>query len=441
MNILLRVYAFILLLIGVALIGGGGCLLALHGSPYYLLSGLAFCASGFLLWRRRGESIAVYSVLWLATVIWALWEAGIDGWALVPRLLVPTVLGLVFLLPAVRRRLTWNCTVPSWWVLVGACTIAVIAGVLLRRFVPQVIAADPIYRVGTVDVVADPATSSHADAGAEDWPYYGKDPGGTRFSGLTQITPGNVKQLELAWSYRIDSGPGEATPLKIDRMLYFCSNRNGVAALDAESGREIWRFTAHVDPRLYPNGGYLTCRGVSHYRAPARSGACAARIVATTADAKLLALDAQDGKPCIDFGVRGEVSLLGGMGDVKPDEYHVTSPAMIIAGKIVLGGEVWDNQSWGAPSGVIRAFDAVTGQLAWAWDMGHPERTDEPPEGETYTRSTPNSWGAMSADETLGLVFVPTGNVSGADYFGGHRRPFDDRSFVTTLHFRNDNEE
>lgn len=94
---------------------------------------------------------------------------------------------------------------------------------------------------------------------------------------------------------------------------------------------------------------------------------------------------------------------------MTPGYYYVTSAPTIVRGRVVLGGWVVDNQYWGEPSGVVRAFDAVTGKLAWAWDMGRPERHSEPPPGESYTPSTPNSWAPMSADEKLGLVYVPTG--------------------------------
>jgi quinoprotein glucose dehydrogenase len=113
------------------------------------------------------------------------------------------------------------------------------------------------------------------------------------------------------------------------------------------------------------------------------------------------------------------------MGEATPGYYAVSSAPTIVQGKVILGGWVMDNQFWGEPSGVIRAYDAVTGKLAWAWDMGRPDRQGEPSEGETFTRSTPNAWAPMSVDEQLGLVYVPTGNAT-PDYFGADRRPFDD---------------
>jgi quinoprotein glucose dehydrogenase len=110
-----------------------------------------------------------------------------------------------------------------------------------------------------------------------------------------------------------------------------------------------------------------------------------------------------------------------------PGYYYVTSAPTIVRGRVVLGGWVSDAQYWGEPSGVIRAYDAVTGRFAWAFDMGRPERSTEPAAGERYTPSTPNSWAPMSADEGLGLVYAPTGNTTGSDYYGALRRPFDEQ--------------
>ena len=184
----------------------------------------------------------------------------------------------------------------------------------------------------------------------------------------------------------------------------------------------MWRFNAHSDLADVP---HPVCRGVAYYKVAEGAGACAERIITNTVDARLIALDARRGTLCPEFGNNGQVSLLTGMGDVIAGYYYPSSAPTIVRGKIVLGGYVSDDQFWGEPSGVIRAYDAVTGNLAWAWDMGQPDRQAEPPVGQVYTLSTPNSWGPMSADETLGLVYVPTGN-STPDYFGAYRRPFDD---------------
>lgn len=281
---------------------------------------------------------------------------------------------------------------------------------------------DPLYQTGFEKA---PAPGAVDQKGTGDWLNYGNDPGGSRFSDLTQVTPENVAGLKQAWIYQVDpvSSRMEATPLKIDRTLYICNTFNNVIALDAETGKQRWRFDARVDTSTVP---VPACRGVAYFKVAGMTGSCASRIYTNTVDARLIALDAVDGRPCEDFGDHGQVSLLIGMGDVQPGYYYVTSAPTIAQGRIVLGGWVMDGQYWGEPSGVIRAYDAVTGKLAWAWDMGRPDRTGEPPAGESYTRSTPNSWGPMSADDALGLVYVPTGN-STPDAFGALRRPFDEQ--------------
>src|SRR3546814_7784420 len=100
------------------------------------------------------------------------------------------------------------------------------------------------------------------------------------------------------------------------------------------------------------------------------------------------------------------------MGYVEKGYYVGTSPPALVRGKLVLGGWVTDGQHVGEPSGVVRAYDAVTGAFSWAFDAGRPDFHGMPPEGQEFTRGTPNSWAPMSADEKLGLVYVPTGNRS-----------------------------
>jgi quinoprotein glucose dehydrogenase len=126
------------------------------------------------------------------------------------------------------------------------------------------------------------------------------------------------------------------------------------------------------------------------------------------------------GQSCPDFGESGVTSLLEGMGPVTKGYYYVTSAPQVIRGKLVVGGWVTDGQYVGEPPGVVRAYDAVTGSFAWAWDPGRPKVHVQPASGDHYTLGTPNSWAPMSADEELGLLFVPTGNAT-PDYFGAQR--------------------
>lgn len=403
------VYGSILILIGLALAVPGAKLISLGGSAYYVLAGAATIVAGILLLRGRRSGALVYCAMLAGTIIWALWEVGLDGWGLVPRIVAPIVLGV----PLFVAMLLWRFRARTT-ILVCAAVLAMGAGgfaLLLARESAQ-----------------EPGISSYAATFTPgiDWLHYGFDQDGTRHSPAAQITPANVAQLKPAWSTHIDQPMNglqrarfSGTPLKIANMLYMCTGLNDIVALDATSGRISWRYNARTDGASIPSGN---CRGLAYYRAPQSSGLCAASIYTATIDARMIAVDAATGRPCPQFGSDGQISLLKGMGAQRKGYYYVTSPPQVVRGKLVVGGFVTDGQHTGEPSGVIRAFDAVTGRFAWAWDMGKPDFHGEPPEGQTYTLGTPNSWAPMSADEALGMVYVPTGNAT-PDYFGAHRTP------------------
>ncbi len=146
-----------------------------------------------------------------------------------------------------------------------------------------------------------------AQASNSDWPNYGNDEAGTRYAPLDQITPANVAQLTPAWSYRLampsndikNADVGfEVTPLKVDDAVYFCTPYNTLIALDAQTGKERWKF----DPKIKLSGFFRVCRGVAYYRAPQDVRDCPERILTATIDARLIAVDARTGKPCLGFG-------------------------------------------------------------------------------------------------------------------------------------------
>ncbi|HXR89666.1 MAG TPA: pyrroloquinoline quinone-dependent dehydrogenase [Steroidobacteraceae bacterium] len=264
-----------------------------------------------------------------------------------------------------------------------------------------------------------------AHAADGDWLNYGRDAGGTRYAPLTQITPANVGQLKLAWSYRLDPPVEtvahpyvafEGTPLEVADTVYFCTPASSVVALDAETGKPRWKFA----PRLRKWGGFRACRGIAYYEASPQSTSCRERIIAATVDARMYAVDARTGELCEGFGDHGWIDLLTGMGKMTPGVFTPTSAPTIVRGRVVIGGMVIDNGQTNNPSGVVRAYDATNGSLAWAWDLDRPHQHGAPAPGEIYSRNTPNAWGPFSADETLGLLFVPTGN-SNPDYYGAHR--------------------
>ena len=271
-----------------------------------------------------------------------------------------------------------------------------------------------------------PGAAANSTAPASgDWSHYGRSAAGTRYAPFAEINASNVSNLEIAWTYRTGVGGAfKATPLQIGDTLYVCLAGNIITALDADSGKRRWQF----DPQLRDSkvGFTTTCRGVTYYKAPEALEECAERILTATTDARLIAVDAKTGARCSRFGDNGEVSLLTGMGDVKPGFYYVTSPPTMARGVAVLGGWVADNVEVAEPSGVIRGFDAISGELRWAWDLGRTDVLTALPTGGTYTRGTPNAWSVFSADEELGLVYIPTGNAT-PDYYGGHRSPESER--------------
>ncbi|MCC2978034.1 membrane-bound PQQ-dependent dehydrogenase, glucose/quinate/shikimate family [Sphingomonas sp. PL-96] len=430
-----RLYPTILFIVALVLLVGGVQLASVGGSLYYLLAGLATGASGVLIWKGKREGAWLFASFLVATVAWAVWEAGFNGWALVPRLAAPLVLGLWLLLPHFSRRLQSASDRSSRFArwanpagFLAAAVVAVMVGALLHQLRPE--QTDPMFTVASSPSMAGDRTAAAGNAAAgADWTEYGGDAGGRRYSSLAQITPANVSGLEPVWTYHVGAAPKnakaslEVTPLKIGDTVYICSGFNDVIALDAETGKQRWRYNANSKTK----GVYsATCRGVAYYKAPSPVADCPERIITNTIDARLIALDARTGAPCQSFGRNGAVSLLAGMGKVLDGYYYVTSAPAIVRGKVVLGGWVSDGQYWGEPSGVIRGFDAVTGNFAWAFDMGRPDEHGQPGPGEQYTHSTPNAWAPMSVDETLGLVYVPTGNAT-PDQYGAQRRPFDDK--------------
>jgi quinoprotein glucose dehydrogenase len=269
-----------------------------------------------------------------------------------------------------------------------------------------------------------------------DWPAYGRDPGGARFSPLTQITRENVAQLQVAWTYHTGmpelAGMGhrppalEVTPIVIDGTMYVSTPTGIIAALDPTTGTERWRFDAGVNP--HRGYGDFVSRGVSFWRdgrTPA-GGVCARRIFAATIDARLFALDAASGKPCAGFGVNGAVDLRVGL-RIAPFEfqaYEETSPPAVVGDLVIVGSGVADNANPAPASGEVRAFDARTGALKWTFDPIPQDSTDPAYKtwqgGSAKRTGAANVWSVIVADPERDLVFLPTTSPA-PDYYGGLR--------------------
>jgi quinoprotein glucose dehydrogenase len=429
------VFGSLFILFGAVLLPGGVTLVRLGGSSYYVIVGIGLIASGIQLLRQRASGVWLYALVVSGTLIWALAESGLSIWGLLPRLGTFVGLGVAFAAALAWRRpqlagagLRWGRPI------VVAAPVAIALLFMAVAAISNLDAAAPLHAssgtVGTSGLAGDAKAASMSPTDADgDWPSWGNTVGGLRYSPLAQITRENVKRLEVAWVFHTgatvrpsEAGSAhefnfEATPLKVRDKLFLCTPHAETIAIEPETGKEVWRFDPRAKVEADP---MLSCRGVAYYEQPGATGVCAHRILTATLDAKLYALDADTGERCGDFGSNGAVDLAEGMGLVKPGYYYVTSPPTIVHGKAVVGGLVIDNKERGEPSGVVRAFDAVTGKLAWAFDVARPDRTGPPPAGETYTRKTANVWSVMSADEALGLVYLPMGNET-PDFFGGAR--------------------
>ncbi len=412
------VLSMFLVLVGGWMAAGGSWLIGLGGSWYYLPAGILTLSAAFLVWRGQLLGLWLYLALLAGTLAWALIEVGFHFWLLLPRVGLP--LGFAILIVLVLRP---AARVSGKAGSIGRATglIATVAGILLLT----------LFRDPVALRVASPAPASPVAIEAQnasEWRVYGRTLAGTRYVPARAINRDNVHQLEPAWTYRSGDIPAaypeahnaysfQATPLKVGNSLYFCSPRNIVIALEAATGREQWRH----DPEIDATGVYmLACRGVSYHETNEPDALCPRRILVATLDARLIALDAATGERCEGFGEHGEVSLLEGMGEVKPGYYLVTSPPTVIGDVAVLGGFVLDNMSVDEPPGVVRAYDVATGALRWAWDAGRPAEQGPWQPGDAYSRGSPNAWSLFSADAALGLVYVPTGNAT-PDYFGGQR--------------------
>lgn len=412
----------LLAILGVAMMLGGAVLLSDGGSAWYGVAGIVWVICAIGVFRRDHRVIPLYGVSLAATVAWSVWEVGFDGWQLLPRLGLPVLLAVLLVVSTVGLR-GQRCSAWLGWLAVLMVSVAI--GAVLHG--PSSDASDPLLRAG-VSNSYPPANGMTEAAARQDWPAFGNDQGGTRFSPLTQITPDNVQQLQVAWEAETGPmGPGpegglEVVPIMVGDTLYACNDQNRVTALDAETGNERW----HQDISGGTAASGKPCRGVAYYQVPNAEGPCAQRIIAPNQMPGLVALDARTGEFCEHFGDKGFVDLREGIKAYPHGLYYVSSAPQIIRGKVVVGGGIPDGQYWGGPSGVIRAFDAETGQLAWAYDSEQPDREGAPPSGEVYSPSSPNSWAPISADETLGLVYLPMGNAT-PDNFGGLRRPGDDQ--------------
>ncbi|MBL8645412.1 MAG: pyrroloquinoline quinone-dependent dehydrogenase [Rhodospirillaceae bacterium] len=266
-----------------------------------------------------------------------------------------------------------------------------------------------------------------------DWPAFGNDPGGSQYSILDQINTANVRRLKLAWTHRSGdvsargsaTGPTalEAVPIHVNDTLYYCTPFNRVFALDPATGREKWVFDPHIGKEgaaaLNSNPRRAgICRSVAYWQAqaPVAGQACQKRIFKADVFGHVYAIDADTGAPCADFGAAD-----GHPGYVTHADFDsfgtndasrgATSGPIVIGDLVVAAAGARDSIS-DANNGIVRAFDARTGALKWAFDPIPP--------AHAHDTGAANVWSTMSADPERNLVFVPTTSPS-SDYYGANR--------------------
>jgi quinoprotein glucose dehydrogenase len=281
-------------------------------------------------------------------------------------------------------------------------------------------------------IVVPPVADSEGD-----WPSYGRTPYGDRHSPLRQITRENVGKLEVAWRFHTgEAAPEfktraptalEVTPLVFRGTMYLSTPLGRVFALDPTSGVRRWVYDPRVDKSI--NFGDFANRGVALWldTTAAAGSRCSLRVFVATIDTRLIALDAENGTPCSDFGQQGTVQLRNGLRNPPANaaEYEETSPPTVVGGVVVVGSAVADNNRTDAASGEVRGFDARTGSLRWTWDPVPQDSTD--PAWRTWIgpkahrTGGANAWTIFAADPARNLVFVPTSSPS-VDYFGGERK-------------------
>ena len=415
-------------IIGLAIGALGAKLAAVGGTWFFALMGLVMVVSAILIARHRRGGIVLYALAFIVAIVWSISDAGWEFWPLFSRLFAFGV--LAFLCALVWPFMSANQ--PAKKVLPFGLA-AVIAVALLASvggmFKPQTLVS------ATEAVPVIPVTAGEEQ---KNWEHWGNTTHGDRFAALDQINKQNINKLQVAWTARtgdipLSNGSGaedQNTPLQVGDTLFVCTPYSKVLALDVDTGKEKWRYDSKATA---PN--WQRCRGLGYFeetptlsaaQTTTQPAACPRRLFLPTTDARLIAISADNGALCEDFGHHGIVDLSVGMGEIKPGYYQQTSTPLVAGNVVAVGGRVADNFSTGEPPGVVRAYDVRSGKLAWAWDPGNPNLTGLPPEGQTYTRGTPNVWSAMSYDAKLNLIYLPTGNAT-PDFWAGERTALDDK--------------
>ena len=441
--------ALVLLAAGLYFVIGGAMLATRGGSWYFLIAGVVFVAAAVQIARARASGAWLYLLALAGTTVWALFDVGLDFWGLISRLLALVFIGAVvaFTLPLLNRA-EGRASAHRPGIVIGAVLVVLglwgFVGMFQKH--PEVVAATPAAKQVPIAPGAE----------QKDWAHYGNDAGTQRFAALDQVTPDNVKQLEVAWTFQHGDVPqstgagseDQLTPMQIGEKLFICTPHNNVIALDVDSGKQLWRrdFNASV------GGVWERCRGMAYFDVNAAiaaptvagstpvtpvslpaSGGCERRVIMNTIDARLVAINADNGEMCAEFGNQGVVDLKANMGTIANKAYYTMTSAPTVAGTtIAVGGRVADNVQVDMPGGVMRGFDVITGAMRWHFDPGTQDPNAALETGKNFQRSTPNVWAGISYDPAMNTVFLPVGSAS-VDLYGGTRTAMDRKYGASVL--------
>ena len=438
----------VLLAIGLFFVIGGGKLASLGGSWYFLIAGIVTVLSAIQFFRRKSSAVVLFILMFIGTLIWALAETGLDFWGLVSRLMVPAGMMLLAFItwPALRKREGKAPLAKISYALSAVIAVGMLATVV-QMFQPHPTVAFDGKELPLVPV--DKAKEQ------KNWDNYGNTPGGSRFVALDQITRDNVKDLKVAWTFHTGDTPesptgngaeDQQTPLQVGNTLYLCTPHNNVIAVEADTGKQLWKHEVNAQAEVWNR-----CRGLAYFDAtkpltqPTQPGstpvpvptlaandACQRRLLMNTIDARLIAINADNGELCQNFGDNGVVDLKAGLGDAQDPKYQLTSAPTMAGTTVVVGGRVADNVQTDMPGGVLRGFDVITGAMRWAFDPGNPDPNAKLQPGQSFARSTPNSWAPMSYDLAMNTVFLPMGSSS-VDLWGANRTPLDHKYGASVL--------
>lgn len=283
-------------------------------------------------------------------------------------------------------------------------------------------------------MIATSLAAQGTTRGMVEWPTYGGDAGGSKYSRLADINRTNVARLAQAWTWDTkdpanppaDSGrparPGnfQATPLMLNDTLYLPTPLNQVVALDATTGRELWRF----DPGAYRVGQPSNGTGLVHRGVASWSNGRERRIFINSRW-RLIALDASTGKRIPSFGTNGEIDLTVGLSrSVNRLHYTNTSPPVVWGNLVILGNGVGDRLMYrGDPPGDVQAIDVRTGKRVWSFNPvpGPGEAGNDTWGSESWKHTGhTNVWAPFTVDSARGLVYLPFGTPSN-DWYGGRR--------------------